>query len=129
MTLPSMALLEGVALLIVALFVFLRARYGPAPKAFLRRLLLLVVASWLAENSVIVAYDFYSYSPDWTLFIHHVPLAIVLIWPIVIHSAWELAGYLLGPSAAAKRLAPLVGAFLVLADAAMIEPIAVSAKL
>ena len=119
-------LLEPLALAIVALFVALRARFGPAPKAFLRHLLLLVVASWLAENTIIMAYGFYSYSREWSLFIHHVPLAIVLIWPIVIHSAWELGGYLLGDN---KRFTPLVGALLVWADASMIEPIAVKSGL
>ncbi len=123
---PDLMWLEAIALLIVVSFVILRARFGPRPRAFLRRLALLVVASWLAENSVIMAYGFYSYSPEWSVFIHHVPLAIVLIWPIVIHSAWELSSYLLGD---ARRLTPLVGALLVLADASMIEPIAVSAKL
>lgn len=122
-----MIALELVALLIVVAFVLIRARTGPEPKRFLVRLALLVVASWVVENSVIHAYHFYVYNPDWTLFIHHVPLAIVLIWPVVIHSAWELAGYLLGERK--RHLVPLVGGLLVLADASLIEPIAVNSGL
>ncbi len=121
-----MRIIELSALGIVALFIWLRARYGPEPRAFLVRIALLVVASFIAEDSCIRAYGFYAYAPDWSLFVDQVPLAILLIWPIVIHSAWELAGYLLGPR---RQLSPLLGAALVFADAWMIEPISVQAGL
>lgn len=121
-----MRTLEVIALLIVALFVVVRARWGPAPKRFLVRLALLVVASWVAEDTVIRAYGFYFYNPDWSIFIDRVPLAIVLIWPVVIHSAWELSRCLLGDD---DRWVPLAGAAMVLADASMIEPIAVNSGL
>ncbi|MCU1279109.1 MAG: hypothetical protein JWM53_2655 [bacterium] len=88
-------------------------------------LALLAVAGFLGEDSVIRAYGFYYYSPRWHLFLDRVPLMIVLIWPIVIHSAWSLARRL-SPRAA---WVPLVGAGLVLADASLIEPIAVHAGL
>ena len=57
---------------------------------------LLAVAGFLGEDSVIRAYGFYFYSPRWHLFLDRVPLMIVVIWPVVIHSAWSLA----------RRLAP-----------------------
>lgn len=122
-----MKTLELIALAIVALFVVVRARLGGDGRAFVTRLFLLVVASWVAEDTCIRLYGFYFYNPNWSIFIDRVPLAIVLIWPVVIHSAWELARCLLGPER--KRLVPLAGAALVLADASMIEPIAVNSKL
>jgi hypothetical protein len=118
--------LELGALAIVVLFVFVRARFGREPRSFLIRISLLVVASWIAEDTVIRAYGFYFYNPDWSVFIDKVPLAILLIWPIVIHSAWELAAALLGEG---HRLVPLVGAAFVWADASLIEPIAVGSGL
>jgi hypothetical protein len=124
--------LEITALAIVVSFIIARARFGAEPRRFLWRLGLLVVASWLVEDSVITAYHFYAYNPKWSLFIHHVPLAIVLIWPIVIHSAWELARHLLRPREGhpkhTRRLL-MTGGLLVLADASLIEPIAVSSGL
>ena len=124
-----MTLIEVSALAIVALFVLVRARYGAEPRRFLWRIAILIVASWVAENSCIELYGFYAYDDRWSLFVHHVPLAILLIWPVVIHSAWELARHLLRGRAEAPAAVPLVGAALVLADASMIEPIAVNSGL
>lgn len=121
-----MLVLELVALAIVVLFVVVRARYGDAPRTFLWRLTVLVVGSWVVEDTCIRAYGFYSYHPSWSLFVDRVPLAILLIWPVVIHSAWELGQRLLSRG---HRLVPLVGGALVLADASMIEPIAVESGL
>jgi uncharacterized membrane protein len=121
-----MRVLELFALAIVVGFVLIRTRFGPEPRTFLRRMALLVVASWIAEDSCIRAYGFYFYAPGWSVFVDRVPLAILLIWPIVIHSAWELARRLLGTG---HRWIPLAGALLVWADASMIEPIAVRAGL
>ncbi len=99
--------------------------YAVARRDALPQLLLLAVAGFIGEDSVIRAYGFYSYSPRWDLFVDRVPLLIALIWPVVIHSAWSLARRL-GPRG---RWAPLIGAGLVLADASFIEPIAVHAGL
>jgi hypothetical protein len=108
--------LELACVAIVALYVAARRDAWPT-------LLVLAVAGWIGEDSVIRAYGFYFYSPRWHLFLDRVPIMIVIIWPIVIHSAWSLA----------RRLAPahavLVGAAIVLADASLIEPIAVHAGL
>jgi len=128
-----MRTVELVALAIVVLFIAVRAKLGREPRRFLSRLALLVAASWIGENTVIEAYGFYTYSREWSLFVHHVPLAIVLIWPVVIHSAWELASNLmsgaLAPKGEGRRWIPLAVGALVLTDAWMIEPIAVSSGL
>lgn len=95
---------------IVVAFVLFR----PAPagvRATLPRLLLYACAAWVAEDTVIHAYGLYAYSPAWTVMVDRVPLTVLLIWPVVIISAQDLAG----------SKAPWV----VLTDAALIEPIAV----
>ncbi len=121
-----MIVLEFVCLLIVVLFVVTRARLDDAPWRFIRRLALLAAASWVAENSVIHAYGFYQYSPRWSLFVDQVPLMILLIWPVVIHSAWDLVCRLRdGPS----LVAALLTALMVFADASLIEPVAVESGL
>ncbi len=101
------------------------AAYALARRDAWPELVLLAVAGFVGEDSVIRAYGFYFYSPRWHLFLDRVPLMIVVIWPIVIHSAWSLARRLTTRAA----WQPLVGAAIVLADASMIEPIAVHARL
>jgi len=118
--------LELAAYAIVLTFVAVRAGFGPGRGAFLRRLALLTVASFLVEDSVIRAYGFYHYAPGWSVFVDQVPLAVLLIWPVVIHSSWELARSLLSPG---HRAVPLVGGALVWADASLIEPVCVRSGL
>lgn len=126
--------LELACLAIVALYVAARARRDPAPRAFFARLATLTAASWLAEDTCIRAYGFYHYHPAWSLFVDRVPILIVVIWPMVIHTAWDLARHLCdcgdagGPRPGGLRI-PLVAAAIVLADASLIEPIAVAAGL
>jgi len=110
---------------IVALYLAVRVPRDPEPRAFLLRLAILMLAAWVGEDSCIHAYHFYAYSPRWSLFVDQVPLLIVAIWPIVIHSAWDLAKRLVRRPA----LVPLAGALIVLTDASLIEPIAVRADL
>lgn len=120
-----MIAIELVCLVIVGTWLVVRARSDARPAAFLVRFALIMFASWLAENSVIHAYAFYAYSPRWTVFVDRVPLLVITIWPFVIHSAWDLARHL---TARSERV-PVVAALLVLADASLIEPIAVRAGL
>ncbi len=121
-----MPLLELACGTIVTLYVVARSAVDPKPRSFVFRMLILMTAAWVAENSVIEAYAFYDYSPRWSAFVHHVPLMIVFIWPVVIHSAWDLARALVG---ARHWAVPAITGTFVLADASLIEPIAVSAEL
>ena len=111
---------------IVALYAYLRLR-APGVKrvAVVARLLALSCAAWVGEDSVIRGYGFYSYTPGWSFFLDRVPLLIVAIWPVVIDSAHLLARHLTSGTA---RIAAASG-LIVLADASLIEPIAVHARL
>jgi hypothetical protein len=119
--------LEGVCAAIALAFVVPWVRRGPRPLAALGSYLLLAVAAWLGEATCIHAYGFYAYSSAWTLFVGPVPALVALIWPVVILSARDLARAL-APGASATRVA-LLTAGVVLADAALIEPVAVRAGL
>ncbi|MFO0592062.1 MAG: carotenoid biosynthesis protein [Polyangiaceae bacterium] len=125
-----MVALQIACFAIVATFVFFRSRLEARPSALLLRLLVLAVSAWIGEDTCIRAYGFYEYSAGWWLFLDKVPLLIVLIWPIVVQSARDLAVCLW---AGRERPRPLkVGATvfcLVLADASLIEPISVKAGL
>ena len=72
---------------------------------------------------MIRAYGFYGYSPEWSVFLDQLPLTVALIWPVVIHSARDLA-HAIG----ARRVA-VAAAALVFTDAALIEPVAVQSGL
>jgi hypothetical protein len=115
---------------IVATFLVMRARLEAKPLALYRRLLLLALAAWAGEDTCIRLYGFYEYSQSWWLFLDRVPLLIVLIWPIVIQSARDLGTCLWAgrDRPGAKRVALTVFG-LVLADASLIEPIAVRSGL
>jgi hypothetical protein len=119
-------LLEASCLAIVALYLTVRLWVEPDRARLLRRMGLLVVASFLAEDSVIHAYHFYQYSPRWSLFWDQVPVLVVLIWPIVILSAWDLLRAL--AAGGGPRVVFLASA-LVFADAYVMEPIAVASGL
>jgi hypothetical protein len=111
---------------IVAVYVALRLRSaGSSRTAVALRLAALASAAWVGEDSVIRAYGFYGYAPEWSAMLDRVPLLIVAIWPVVIDSAHGLARQL---ASGAARVALLAGA-IVLADASLIEPIAVHAGL
>jgi hypothetical protein len=118
--------LQLVCLAIVAGYVAIRARRAEGRAAALTRLALLAVTGWVGEDSVIRAYGFYGYSPGWSCFIDRTPLMVILIWPAVIDSAHLLARRLVPRQPAA--VAAVAGA-IVLSDAALIEPIAVHARL
>ncbi|MBW2458772.1 MAG: carotenoid biosynthesis protein [Deltaproteobacteria bacterium] len=116
-----MVVLQLVAFAIVAFFVVVRALRASDARGFLTRMALLAVGSWIVEDTCIHAYGFYFYDAQWLVFVDQVPVTVVLIWPVVIQSAWDVAGHLLG---ARHPLVPLAGAAIVFADASMIEPIA-----
>jgi uncharacterized membrane protein len=121
-----MILLQLAALGIVLLYV-LSCTVGQAGSLrLLSRLCMVSVACWITEETCIRFYGFYSYSPTWSLFLGHVPILIILIWPPLIHSSWNLASQLLNKQ---TRLLPLAAAGVVFTDALLIEPVAVNAGL
>jgi hypothetical protein len=114
--------LELVALSIIAIYVVVHTLGQPEKGEFFIRLVLVSAASWIAEESCILIYQFYGYSPTWTLFLADVPLLVIFIWPVIVHSAWDLASQMLRP---AHRLLPLPAAAIVLTDALLLEPVGV----
>lgn len=62
----------------------MRYRYWKHFGGFWRISAVLAVSACIAENSAIAFYKYYSYSPEWGVFIGHVPLHVVLIWPLFI---------------------------------------------
>lgn len=124
-----MTALEWICLGIVLVWVAPRARLDPAPGKVLLRLLLIAVAAWLGEASCIRLYGFYGYEGGpWGIRLPGgVPLLVPLIWPVVIHSSWDLARRLLPVTRPVARVLTCAG--IVLADAALIEPVAVHAGL
>lgn len=114
--------LELVALAIIAVYVMVYALGLSEKREFFIRLVLVSVASWIAEESCILSYQFYSYSPTWTLFLADVPLLVIVIWPIIVHSAWDLASQMLRPG---QRFLPLLAAAIVFTDALLLEPVGV----
>ena len=115
-----------VCLAIVALYVVVRARRAADRAAVVRRLAALSAIAWLGEDSVVRAYGFYAYSAHLGPLVDRVPILVALIWSVVIDSAWTLAERLVG---AGDRRLSLVAGGIVLADASLIEPVAVRAGL
>ncbi|MFH2008213.1 MAG: carotenoid biosynthesis protein [bacterium] len=122
-----MLILELSCLAIILLYFVARAWSEPDRPRLFRRIGLLVLASWIAENTVIHAYGFYQYSPRWSLFLDRVPVMIVIIWPIVITSAWDLMRAFAGGAGGARVV--VAAAAMVFADAYVMEPIAVESGL
>jgi hypothetical protein len=121
-----MLLLQLTALALVLFYVLFRLIDQAQPRKFLARFALVSVACWMAEESCILLYKFYTYDPSWSLFLDQVPLLIILIWPVIIHSAWDLASQLLHPG---HKCVPLAAGAIVFTDAALLEPVAVNAGL
>jgi hypothetical protein len=128
--------LELVCVAIVVTYVLarlVRSESATDRHAFTVRFAALAVASFVGEDTVIRAYGFSSYATGWSSRLDRVPLVIVLVWPVVIDSAAALSRAVLGVSSAQRRRSAsrvaLLGAAIVLADASLIEPIAVRAGL
>ena len=91
-------------------------------KLIFTEILIIAIASWIAEVSCIRIYGFYQYDAPWAIFVDVMPLMVVCIWPFVLLSAREVLHRL--------KLTPIWAIFImVLYDASLIEPIAVQAKL
>jgi 4-hydroxybenzoate polyprenyltransferase len=101
--------------------------YAPlyGKRRYLALTALIAVSSFFAEHSAIEYYRFYSYDARWTWFVGHVPLAVVLIWPMVILTSHHVARRLGAIGFKAVGLATM----LVMAEAALIEVVCVQAGL
>jgi hypothetical protein len=121
-----MLLSEFLIAAVLAVYYRFRILRNPERRTLLYKFFLIAAAAWLVEETCILFYRFYSYSPDWSLFILDVPASIVLIWPAVIFSARDIGVRLAGRK---SNLVPLIAAGVVWTDASLIEPIAVHAGL
>lgn len=118
--------LQLTAFCIVLVYVLFHTVGQTGAARFLSNASMVSMACWITEETCIRFYGFYSYNPSWSLFLSHVPVLIILIWPVLIHSTWDLASQLSGQRPKLKSLA--AGA-LVCTDALLIEPVAVNADL
>lgn len=117
-----MLFFELAGISIVVFYVTFHALKQPGGGHFLLRIVLVFAAAWIAEEGCILLYEFYGYSSKWNLFLGHLPLLVIVAWPVVIHSAWDLASQMLGSG---HRLVPLAAGGIVLTDATLIETVAV----
>jgi len=120
-----MSPLELACLGIVTLYIGSARRAGAPWRRLIGDYLSLSVAAWLAETSCIRLYGFYSYDPSWALFADVTPVLILLIWPVVILTARALVKSI----PFLERSPSLSTGLVVLADAALIEAVAVAAGL
>lgn len=125
-----MVLLQIACLAIVATFLVFRARLEAEPLALLRRLSLLALAAWAAQDTCIRAYGLLEYNQSWWLFLDRVPVLVVLVWPIVLQSARDLGTCLWAGRDRPTALRVALTVFgLVLADASLIESVSVQSGL
>lgn len=117
-----MMIFQITAFCIVSIYFFHWFVRGNNPLSNILKFTAISVASWIVEETSIRAYHFYQYSSDWNLFLGNVPLLVILIWPLVIHSGWELASQLMSGN---KRHARLIAALIIWIDASLIEVISV----
>lgn len=119
-------ILEFIVFSIVIVYALHRMMAFPERKQTLIQYLLMAAAGWCAEESCIRLYGLYAYSSVWRLTLFDVPVLVMLVWPAVIRSAWDLATQL---AAEKVKQVPLIAAGIVLTDACLIEPVAVNAGL
>lgn len=128
---------EGACVVVVALTLWTMGRARGLGR-LLRDYATLAVAAWVGEDTCIALYRFYTYAPGWHLRLHHVPVLVPLIWPLVILSARDVVSALWGPREAGVRSSrpalstmarPLAVAALVAFDASLVEVVAVRAGL
>lgn len=120
-----LALFEVLCVAIIAITLLLAARRRPA-REVLADYGALAIAGWIGEETCILLHRFYAYAQGWHGRLDEVPVLVPLIWPLVILSAREVVTAL-WPNAGRWR-SLLVGA-VVIADASMVEVLAVRAGL
>ncbi len=121
----TLPLIIEISLVIIGLLAFgwLKNLYGLS--RFLVLYGVLAFGGWLAEQTAIALYDFYWYSQSWHAFVGHVPVAIALIWPLVIlttHHVIRRMGFLGWRAVGA-------GTVMVILDACLIEIVCANAGL
>lgn len=113
-----------VGVVLVTLLAMTRVR---APRAILADYGAIALAGLVGEETCIAFYEFYSYAPEWLFHVHHVPLLVPLIWPLVILSARDVLGALFPALTPGRRA--LAVALVVLLDATLMEVLSVRAGL
>ncbi|MFO0758703.1 MAG: hypothetical protein U0359_19580 [Byssovorax sp.] len=116
---------EIACVVIIALTLAAMARRRPA-RDLLGDYLALAIAAFVGEDTCVALYRYYAYAPGWHARLHHVPLLVPAIWPLVILSARDVAGALFPGTG---RLRPLLVGAIVAFDASLVEVVAVRAGL
>jgi hypothetical protein len=116
---------EGACVVVVSLTLWTMGRARGVGR-LLRDYAAVAAAAWVGEDTCIALYRFYTYAPGWDLRLHHVPILVPLIWPLVILSARDVVSAL-WPGLRTAR--PLAVAALVAFDASLVEVVAVRAGL
>lgn len=116
--------LELVCVAIVGVYLFAHRR----EPLIAREVLIVALGALIGEATMIRAYGFYAYAPEWHLKVAAVPLLVPAIWAPVVLSSRRVAQAILPRDTTVLRESFWVGA-LVTFDAALIEPIAVSVGL
>ena len=121
-------LFEGACVVVIALTLLTMGRARGVGR-LLGDYASLAAAAWVGEDTCIELYRFYAYAPGWHLRLHHVPVLVPLIWPLVVLSARDVVGAL-WPAWRGRGMArPLAVAALVAFDASLVEVVAVRAGL
>jgi hypothetical protein len=121
-----MFLFEMIIISITAFYVVMFTANRPDGTHFLLWIVLVATSAWITEETCIRLYAFYSYSQSWHIFLSHLPFMVIVVWPAIIHCAWDLASQLLGYG---HRFVPIAAASIVLTDAAFIETVSVQSGL
>jgi hypothetical protein len=112
--------IEILGLLLAAAFLW-RARRGGW-----REYAVVALAGFLAEESSMLLYGYYGYANQWALVLDRTPLAVALLWPVVVLSSLSLVR--LSPGLG-RPAAILWTAALVTWDTLVVEPVATNAGL
>ncbi|MFT3764247.1 MAG: hypothetical protein QM820_01805 [Minicystis sp.] len=118
-------LFEAACVAVIALALAAMARGRPW-RELLADYAALAVAGWIGEETCVAVYGYYRYAEGWHARIHHVPVLVPLIWPLVILSARDVAAAVWP---AAERWRPLIVGAVVAFDASLVEVVAVRAGL
>ncbi|MEW5852121.1 MAG: hypothetical protein AB2A00_25255 [Myxococcota bacterium] len=108
---------ELVSVFILGAFVLAQPR--AERKGFLKDALIIGLAAVLGEETCIAFYEFYRYSPLWSVKVLEVPVMVGCIWPAVVLSARQVVRAVRGDTH------PLAVAGVVLFDATLVEAVSV----